>query len=123
LRSLLAVVLGDADRLKALRVLVAVEADSECWEAITIVSVLLLGYFMLPTPGVDDGPDVTSVIELLAEVGLLRVAPWRWLLPPTSGLASARNVVVVAPLGSRTAACCLARSLAMALAYMFVPDG
>jgi hypothetical protein len=125
LRGLLAIILGDADRLEALRILIAVETRSECRKTITAVSILLLGYFTLPVPGVDDGSDVTSVIEFLAEiwmVGLSRVAPWRWLLPPASGLTPASNVIVVALLGSRTASHRSTRSLAAALAYMFVSD-
>jgi hypothetical protein len=42
LRSLLAIILGDADRLEALRVLVTAEPCEESWEMIAIVSTLCL---------------------------------------------------------------------------------
>jgi hypothetical protein len=37
-------------------------------------------------------------------VRLSRVASWRWLLPPASGLTPASVVIVIASLWSRTAA-------------------
>jgi hypothetical protein len=55
-------------------------------------------------------------------IGLSRVIPWRWLLPPARGLAPATVVVVVAGLRSRTAAGSVV-SLAPALAHALLPDG
>jgi hypothetical protein len=56
-------------------------------------------------------------------IGLSRVTPWRWLLPPARGLAPVSVVVVVAGLRSRTTAGRLAVSLAPALAHALLPDG
>jgi hypothetical protein len=56
-------------------------------------------------------------------IGLSRVASWRWLLPPASGLTPAGVVVVVAAMRSRTTACHSTVSLAAAFAHMFFSDG
>jgi hypothetical protein len=56
-------------------------------------------------------------------IGLSRVTPWRWLLPPARGLTLAGVVVVAATLRSRTAACCSNVSLASAFAHALLPDG
>jgi hypothetical protein len=56
-------------------------------------------------------------------IGLSRVASWRWLLPPASGLTPTSVVVVIASLRSRTAACRLTVSLATAFAHMFFSHG
>jgi hypothetical protein len=56
-------------------------------------------------------------------IGLSRVASWRWLLPPASGLTPASVVIVVAALRSRTAACRSTVSLAAAFAHALFPDG
>jgi hypothetical protein len=78
LRCLLTVVFGDADRLEAFWVLVAGKARSECRETITAISIVPLGCFTLPLPRVNDGPDITPLIDLLAEV---RLVMWAAGLP------------------------------------------
>jgi hypothetical protein len=78
LRCLLTVVFGDADRLEAFWVLVAGKARSECREMITAISIVPLGCFTLPLPRVNDGPDITPLIDLLAEV---RLVMWAAGLP------------------------------------------
>jgi hypothetical protein len=54
-------------------------------------------------------------------IGLSRVTPLRWLLPPARDLAPAS--VVVAELVSRTAASCSAVSLAPTLTHALLPNG
>jgi hypothetical protein len=127
---LLAIVLGDADRLEALRVLVAAEPCGESWETVAAVSTFNLDFLANPAPGVDHGPGITAFIDVLAQVfwrrpviGLSRVTPWRWLLPPAKGLAPASVVVVVAGLRSRTTPGRSAVRLAPALADALLPDG
>jgi hypothetical protein len=56
-------------------------------------------------------------------IGLPRVTPWRWLLPPARGLAPASVVVVEAWLGPRMSADRLAVALAAALAHALIPNG
>jgi hypothetical protein len=56
-------------------------------------------------------------------IGLPRVTPWRWLLPPARGLTPAGVVVVVARLRSRATPSRSAVSLAPALAHALLPDG
>jgi hypothetical protein len=56
-------------------------------------------------------------------IGLSRVTPWRWLLPPTRGLTPTSVVVVVVALRSRTATCCLTMGLASAFAHVLLPEG
>jgi hypothetical protein len=55
-------------------------------------------------------------------IGLSRVTPWRWLLPPARGLTPASVVVVVAGLRSRATASCSAVSLAPTLTHVLLPD-
>jgi hypothetical protein len=55
-------------------------------------------------------------------IGLSRVASWRWLLPPASGLTPMSVVVVIVSLSSRTAACRSTVSLAAAFAHVFFSD-
>jgi hypothetical protein len=55
-------------------------------------------------------------------IDLSRVTPWRWLLPPDSGLAPASVVIVVAGLRSRATASRSAVSLALTLAHALLPD-
>jgi hypothetical protein len=54
-------------------------------------------------------------------IGLSRMTPLRWLLPPTRGLAP--TSIVVAELVSRTAASRSAVSLTPTLAHALLPDG
>jgi hypothetical protein len=82
LRSLLAIVLGDADRLEALRVLIAAELCRESWEAVAAVSSFNLDFFAYLAPRVDYGPCIAAFIDVLAQVfwrrsmiGLPRVTP------------------------------------------------
>jgi hypothetical protein len=56
-------------------------------------------------------------------VDLSRVTPWRWLLPPATGLAPASVVIVEAELWLRTSASRSAVTLAAALTYALIPDG
>jgi hypothetical protein len=65
---LLAVVLGDADRLEALRVLVAVELHRESWKVVTAVSTFGLDFFAYLVPGVDHGPRIAAFIDVLTQV-------------------------------------------------------
>jgi hypothetical protein len=72
---------------------------------------------------------MASFIDSLAQVfwriliiGLLRVAPWRWLLPPASGLTPTSVVVVVAAMRSRMAAYRSTVTLAVAFAHVFFSD-
>jgi hypothetical protein len=82
LRGLLAVVLGDADQLEALRVLIAAELRRESWKAITTISPFSLDFFTYLTPGGDHSPHIAAFINVLAQVfcrrpmiGLSRVTP------------------------------------------------
>jgi hypothetical protein len=56
-------------------------------------------------------------------IGLSRVTPWRWLLPPARGLTPAGVVVVVAAVRSGTDAYCSTMSLASAFAHVLLPEG
>jgi hypothetical protein len=129
LRSLLAIVLGDADRLEALRVLVTAKPCRESWKTVAAVSALCLDYFTLLAAGIDHRLRIAPFIDSLAQVfwrrpmiGLSRITPWRWLLPPARGLTPA-TVVVIAALRSGMAACRLTMSLASAFAHAFLPEG
>jgi hypothetical protein len=68
LRSLLAVVLGDDDRLETLRVLIAAEPSRESWEMVAAVSNFSLDFFTNLAPGVDHGPRIAAFINVLAQV-------------------------------------------------------
>jgi hypothetical protein len=59
---------------------------------------------------------------MVGMIRLSRVASWRWLLPPTSGLTSTSVVVVIASLMSKTAACHSTVSLVVAFAHVFFSD-
>jgi hypothetical protein len=79
---LLAIILGDADRLEALRVLVTTKPCGESWKTVVAISTLCLGYFTLSAPGIDYEPGIMSFIDSLAQVfwrrpviGLSRVTP------------------------------------------------
>jgi hypothetical protein len=63
---LLAIVLSDADRLEALRVLVAAELCRESWETVAAVSTFSLDFFVNLAPGVDHGPRIAAFIDVLA---------------------------------------------------------
>jgi hypothetical protein len=56
-------------------------------------------------------------------ISLSRVASWRWLLPPASGLTPTSIAVVIASLRSRMAACRSTVSLAAAFAHTFFSEG
>jgi hypothetical protein len=60
---------------------------------------------------------------MVGMIRLLRVASWRWLLPPASGLTFKSVVVVISSLMSRMAACRSTVSLAAAFAHVFFSDG
>jgi hypothetical protein len=73
---------------------------------------------------------MAAFIYMLAQVfwrrqmiGLSRVTPWKWLLPPARGLAPASVVVIVAGLRLRVSASCSAVSLAPTLTHALLPDG
>jgi hypothetical protein len=68
LRSLLTIILGDADQLEALRVLVATESCGESLEMIAAISTFLLDFFAHLAPGIDHGPRITAFIDMLAQV-------------------------------------------------------
>jgi hypothetical protein len=100
LRGLLAVVLGDADRFETLRVFVAAETCRKGRESVATVSTFSFDFFADLAPGGDHGPRVTTFIDVLAQVlwrksmiGLPRMTPWWWLLPPARSLASVSVVV------------------------------
>jgi hypothetical protein len=125
---LLAIVLGDADRFEALRLLVAAETCRKSRESVATVSTFSFDFFVDLAPGGDHGPRVATFIDVLTQVlwrksmiGLSRMAPLRWLLPPAKGLAPAS--IVVAELMSRTAASRSAVSLAPTLTHALLPDG
>jgi hypothetical protein len=65
---LLAIILGDPDRLEALRVLVTAEPCGESWKTVAAVSILCLGYITLSAPGINYGPRIASFIDSLAQV-------------------------------------------------------
>jgi hypothetical protein len=65
---LFAVVLGDPDRLEALRVLVSAEPCCERSEAITVVGTFRIGYFTLSASGINNGSRIASFIDSLAQV-------------------------------------------------------
>jgi hypothetical protein len=130
LRSLLAIILGDADRLETLRVLVTAKPCGESWETIAAaVSALCLDYFVLLAPGINYRLRIASFIDSLVQVfwkrpmiDLSRVTLWRWLLPPTKGLTPI-SIVIVAALRSRMAACYWTVSLVLAFAHTLLPEG
>jgi hypothetical protein len=129
LGGLLTIILGDADWLETLRVLVAVESRSECRKTIAAVSIVPLSYLMFPSPRVDDCPDVVPLIDLLAKVrlltwavGLPQVVRRGWLPPPSGDLTPTRTIIVIAALGSRAIACCSTWGLAPAVSDALVPD-
>jgi hypothetical protein len=66
LRSLLAIVLGDADRLETLRILVAAEPCRQRWEAVAAVRTFGLDFFVNLAPGVNHGPCIAAFIDVLA---------------------------------------------------------
>jgi hypothetical protein len=68
LRSLLAVVLGEADRLEALRVLIAAKSRRESWETITSISPFSLDFFTYLTPEGNHSPRIAAFINVLAQV-------------------------------------------------------
>jgi hypothetical protein len=63
---LLAIILGDADRLEALRVLVTAKPFGESWEAVAAISTFCLDYFVLSAPGIDYGLRIASFSDSLA---------------------------------------------------------
>jgi hypothetical protein len=88
-----------------------------------------LDFFTYLAPGVDHGLCIAAFIDVLPQVfwrrsmiGLSRVTPWRWLLPPARSLAPVSVIVVVAGLRSRATASRSAVSLALTLAHALLPD-
>jgi hypothetical protein len=65
-RSLLAVVLGDADRLEALRVLVVAEPHRKSWEAVAAVNTFGLDFLTYLAPGLDHRLRIADFIDVLA---------------------------------------------------------
>jgi hypothetical protein len=122
LRGLLAVVLGEANRFEALRVLVAAETCRKSRESVATVSTFSFDFFVDLAPGGDHGPRVGAFIDVLTQVlwRKSRMTPLRWLLPPARGLAPVS--IVVAELMSRTAASRSAVSLAPTLTHTLLPD-
>jgi hypothetical protein len=66
LRGLLAIILGDADWLEALRLLIATEPSRESWEPVAAVSSFSLDFFAYFAPGVDHRPRIAAFIDVLA---------------------------------------------------------
>jgi hypothetical protein len=60
LRSLLAIILGDADRLEALRVFVTTEPCGESWETVAAVSTFSLDFLAHFAPGIDHGSRIVA---------------------------------------------------------------
>jgi hypothetical protein len=65
---LLTIILGDANRLEALRVLVAAESCGENWETVAAISTFRLNFFTHFSPGINHGPRITVFINMLAQV-------------------------------------------------------
>jgi hypothetical protein len=127
LGSLLAVILGDADRLEALWVLVAAETSRESRKSIATVSTFSFDLFAGLAPGGDHGARVATFIDVLAQIlrrrsstGLSQMTPLRWLLPPARGLAP--TCVVIADLVLRATTSHSTASLASTLVHVFFPD-
>jgi hypothetical protein len=125
---LLAVVLGNADRFEVLWILVAAETCRKSRKSVATISTFSFDFFADLVAGGDHGPRVATFIDVLAQVlwkrsmiGLSRMTPLRWLLPPARGLAPAS--VVVTELVSRTAASRSAVSLAPTLTHTLLSDG
>jgi hypothetical protein len=128
LRSLLTIILGNADRLEALRILVAAESCGESWEMVVAISTFRLDLFAHFSPGIDHGTHIATFIDMLAQVfwrrpmiGLSQVTSSRWLLPPTRSLTPA-SIVFVAARRSRMATCHSVVSLASAFAHALLPE-
>jgi hypothetical protein len=85
LRGLLAVVLGDVDRLEALRVLIAAESRRESRKTITAISPFSLDFFTYLTPGGDHRPRIAAFINVLAQVFCRRPMIGCRGLPPKGG--------------------------------------
>jgi hypothetical protein len=68
LGSLLAVVLGDADRLEALRVLVAAETSRKSRKSIATVSTFILDFFTGLAPGRNHGARIAAFIDVLTQI-------------------------------------------------------
>jgi hypothetical protein len=104
------------------------ETCRESRESIATVSTFGFDFFAGLAPVRDHGPRIAAFIDALAQVfwrksmiGLSRVTPWWWLLPPARSLTPAS--VVVAGLVLRAATCRLAVSLATTLTHALLPDG
>jgi hypothetical protein len=65
---LLTIILGDADRLEALRILVAAKSCGESWEMVAAISTFHLEFFAHFSPGIDHGPRIAAFIDILAQV-------------------------------------------------------
>jgi hypothetical protein len=65
---LLAIVLGDADRFEALRVLVAAETCKKSRESVATVSTFSFDFFAGLAPGGDHSLRVATFIDMLAQV-------------------------------------------------------
>jgi hypothetical protein len=66
LRSLLAVVLGDANGFETLWILVAAETCRESRKSITTVSTFVFDFFAGLAPGRNHGPRIAAFIDVLA---------------------------------------------------------
>jgi hypothetical protein len=68
LRGLLAVILGDADRFEALRVLVAAETCRKSRESVATVSTFSFDFIADLAPRGDHGPRIATFIDVLTQV-------------------------------------------------------
>jgi hypothetical protein len=68
LRSLLTIILGDADWLEALRIHVAAKSCGESWETVSAVSTFRLDFFAYFASGIDHEPCIAAFIDVLAQV-------------------------------------------------------
>jgi hypothetical protein len=64
---LLAIVLGDADWLEALRVLVTAEPCGESWKTVAAVCTLYLNFFAHFVPEIDHESRIATFIDSLAQ--------------------------------------------------------
>jgi hypothetical protein len=62
---LLTIILGDADRLEALRILVAAESCGESWKTVAAISTFHLDFFAHFAPGIDHGSRIAAFIDML----------------------------------------------------------
>jgi hypothetical protein len=63
---LLTIILGDADRFEALKILVAAKSYGESWETVAAISTFRLDFFAYFAPGNNHRPRIAAFIDVLA---------------------------------------------------------